>query len=1071
MNQKTPKRYLLTLHLIVLLTCLVSFSYAQQFGWAHSLDVGDYARGRAVAVDANGYVYFASELSDQADMDPGPGTFMIGPVLPATNATVIAKYDSLGQFIWAGSLNGDAQVWGMDLDPSGNVCIGGMFQNTVDFDPGSGAYNLTSNGNFDVFTLKLTSSGNFVWAGAQGGPNLDILAQLRVDPAGNIITTGEYRNAADFDPGPGVFTLNTNGSHRNTFISKITPNGTLDWAKTFASSQNNYTLNAEVDQLGNIYIPGIFEGTTDFDPGPGVNSLTPALNTGYFVKLDPQGNLVSVIDFPGTASAYIVDVAVSPTGASYLAGRIYGATADVDPGPGTVSLSPVTGESSFVLKLDAQGDYVSVIHFDNAIGKLEGDQIEVTPQGEVFYAGIISDSFDVDPGPATHMITPVGYQDHFVVKLDSIGNFLWAGQFESTATTELFDMKADPNHGLYFAGYYEFDIDLDPSLSIQTETSSGWSESFLTKMKISPYNNLVEGLVYYDENQNCIHDQGEQGLGGVMIQLLPTNQYTLTAPDGTYAFEPDTGNWTLSVVLPGPTWVPLCPATGTHNVSLVPNDSIAGKDFALDNLDCPTMTVHLSGSTIRPGRPATYAVTWCNVGGVAADSAYIEFTNLHPYFTPTAASLNWRLPQSGNTYFFDLDSVDVMECGTFYIYGNVDSAAILGQALCAEAHIYPDSFCLPPDPLWDGAHVELTATCDTLQDSVRFHIENVSPNHMSGIGGLVVLEDDVLIKQDSVVLPAGQDTTIRFKADGSTWLMRVQQTPFHPGFSYPTAFMEGCGTDTGGNFSIGFVTQYPKDDQDLFRDVYCDEIVTSYDPNDKRGFPTGFYAANEIETNQPLDYVIRFQNTGNDTAFKIVVRDTLDPTTLDIRSFRQGAASHPYTFRLYGQGIAEWTFDNILLPDSNVNLEGSQGFLSFTMDQLPNNPVGTRIENSADIYFDYNDPVLTNTAWHTIGGTLIEFIEIDLIEDTLNSLPPEKRIQVKAFPNPFTDYFTVQVDHKHFEHLELVLFDATGKTVKVAQVRHTNQIRVLREGLRSGMYLYQLKGEGEILSTGKLILR
>jgi len=116
-------------------------------------------------------------------------------------------------------------------------------------------------------------------------------------------------------------------------------------------------------------------------------------------------------------------------------------------------------------------------------------------------------------------------------------------------------------------------------------------------------------------------------------------------------------------------------------------------------------------------------------------------------------------------------------------------------------------------------------------------------------------------------------------------------------------------------------------------------ITNSHDPNDKSLMPIGKNAANTILQNDSvLLYTIRFQNTGNDTAFTVVVKDTLSPY-LDPATIVPGASSHPYTFDLSGNGILTFRFDNIMLPDSNVNEPTSHGYFNYSIKQKKNNPL------------------------------------------------------------------------------------------------------------------------------------
>ncbi|MFN6177203.1 MAG: T9SS type A sorting domain-containing protein [Flavobacteriales bacterium] len=139
-----------------------------------------------------------------------------------------------------------------------------------------------------------------------------------------------------------------------------------------------------------------------------------------------------------------------------------------------------------------------------------------------------------------------------------------------------------------------------------------------------------------------------------------------------------------------------------------------------------------------------------------------------------------------------------------------------------------------------------------------------------------------------------------------------------------------------------------------------DRIVTgSYDPNDKLATTTsGSSTVWDLDADEWIDYTIRFQNTGTDTAFNILITDTL-PAVLDAGSLQVGTSSHVHTWELTGQGILKFRFTNILLPDSNVNEPRSHGFVTFRIrPHLPILP-GTTITNIANIYFDFNPPIIT----------------------------------------------------------------------------------------------------------------
>lgn len=191
----------------------------------------------------------------------------------------------------------------------------------------------------------------------------------------------------------------------------------------------------------------------------------------------------------------------------------------------------------------------------------------------------------------------------------------------------------------------------------------------------------------------------------------------------------------------------------------------------------------------------------------------------------------------------------------------------------------------------------------------------------------------------------------------------------------------------------------------------CSRIVTgSYDPNDKAVTPEGL-----IDTDQLLKYTIRFQNTGTDTAFTVMVSDTLSGN-LDISTFREGVASHDYDLSLHGNGIMQWTFNNILLPDSNVNEPASHGFLTFYI--LPKSTLsgGDKIDNTSAIYFDYNAPIITNTVQNTIDGPV-------------SILPTLEENGIGLYPNPSKDVATVSFVLNRTENVNVSVFNLHGQQV------------------------------------------
>jgi hypothetical protein len=231
-------------------------------------------------------------------------------------------------------------------------------------------------------------------------------------------------------------------------------------------------------------------------------------------------------------------------------------------------------------------------------------------------------------------------------------------------------------------------------------------------------------------------------------------------------------------------------------------------------------------------------------------------------------------------------------------------------------------------------------------------------------------------------------------------------------------------------------------------------ITGSWDPNEKEVSPSGDILA----TDSILHYKIQFQNTGTDTAFNIVLKDTLSQY-LDPATVVPGIASHPYTFDIAFNGELTWTFSNILLPDSNRNEPGSHGFAEFTVKQRANNPVGTQIDNTAHIYFDFNPAVVTNTVTN------------EVVDVTTGIETASTNNAVKVYPNPFGDQTTFEIlSDKLNETYFFEMTDMLGKTVMKIKTSE-KQFIISRNGLENGMYFYSIVNAQGVVGIGKVIIK
>ncbi len=474
--------------------------------------------------------------------------------------------------------------------------------------------------------------------------------------------------------------------------------------------------------------------------------------------------------------------------------------------------------------------------------------------------------------------------------------------------------------------------------------------------------NYIEGRVFYDTLANCNSNNDGISLEGWKVKAEGDdfNYYSVTDQNGAYSIRVDTGDFDLSVLIPNVYWQS-CISDSMITMNELHDTSFINFPILADYL-CPIINVDVSTPFLRRCFENNYTVSYCNEGTSDAEEVLIEVT-FDEFLMVNSSTIPW-IDQDDQTYTFNVGDLEVGECHQFYINTILDcDSTVLGQTHCVEAHVFPDSICLPPNTLWDGSTIEVNGKCEG--DSIRFQIQNIGADDMENQLDYIIIQDQIIHRHGNFQLPSGDSEEINIEATGATYRMEAEQSPFHPTVSAPSVTVEGCAT-ANDPISLGFVNFYSEDDADPFRSIDCQESIGSWDPNDKRGFPKGIGMDQIIYADTDLEYHIRFQNTGTDIAFNVVIRDTISEL-LDIETLRPGASSHSYQWQLMDNNVIKFTFDNIMLPDSNANEVASHGFVKFKIKQQDNNALGTVIENKAAIYFDFNAPVITNQTRHQIG--------------------------------------------------------------------------------------------------------
>lgn len=484
-----------------------SFAQAPSFEWVENIGgLYDY-NGKSICVDTFGNTYTVGAFYSTIDADPGVGVYNLTSDSAATFDIFVTKIDSSGNFIWAKRMGGKLNDFGYSITvaSSGNIYLTGSYRTTADFDPGSAVYNITAAGGTDMFVLKLNSSGDFIWVKSIGGVGSKgtVGYSIAVDSIENVYTTGYYAATVDFDPGVGVVSVTSPLGTDDIFISKLDSLGNFVFVKTM-TAMGAFGKSIEIDAAGNIISAGYFNGTPDFNPGPGVYNLTAHFGgfDSYILKLDANGNFIWAKSMGGASSyANAECISVDAFGNVFTIGYFYG-TVDFNTGAGTLNLTAV-GYDVFISKLNSTGNFVWAKQIGGNLYDI-GNSIDVDKFGNIFITGQFEGTVDLDPGAGVVNFTSFGLGDIFVSKLDSAGNFLWAGSMGGSFSDNGVAIVIDSWDNIFTTGIFQATAEFDPGAGVfnLSQLASG-GEVFVHKMsQKSILNEINENL---NENTTFIY--------------------------------------------------------------------------------------------------------------------------------------------------------------------------------------------------------------------------------------------------------------------------------------------------------------------------------------------------------------------------------------------------------------------------------------------------------------------------------------------------------------------------------------------------------------------------------------
>lgn len=647
--------------------------------------------------------------------------------------------------------------------------------------------------------------------------------------------------------------------------------------------------------------------------------------------------------------------------------------------------------------------------------------------------------------------------NQLLLEVDQSFNVLWSasnGDVESSDIT--FDIVKSKSGGYATAGYSGVDILFDPQLSLMKTDEQGQIVS-----------NVIRGQVFHDIDVACDLDPGEPRLSGWLVRATGDEKtyFATTNEVGVFEMRVGLGSYVVEALPRNDYWESCFP--GGVNVGFNQIYDTVGVNFPLKAkyIDCPLMEVDISTPWISNCTDIEYTVNYSNQGTGGTDGEASVEVELDPALSFQSASLPFSF--ANDTYTFELGNVPYNTEGSFTIQTFMDCDSIVeDQSGLVTARIFPDTLCSPADPGWNGASVSVDGLCEG-DETVTFRLSNTGNAAMVSAKSYFIVEEDLMFLTNGFDLDEEQDTTILLPANGSTYRIIAEQVDGHPGNSFPTRAVEGCGTDEEGGYSVGYVTQWPENDGDQAVSIHVDEVLADVPDVAMVAHPKGWQDS-LISAQMALTYRVFFRNITQDSVLRVVVRDTL-PAGLDISTLEFGASSHPATYDIYENGVIKATFENLELPVDGTSPQ-DYAFFEYRVAQTDGNATGTVIENSALVIYDYNTPVFTGRTRHVVGAPTTTGL-LEVIPTDIDTPDWASEVKVKVFPNPATEYITLEVEGLQGQHeLSFTLLNLYGQPVRSIN-REGHQCTFDRNNLPAGSYIYLVRADGQKIAAGTLIIR
>lgn len=510
-------------------------------GFAFGVGSGSYDAGQSIEVDASGNLIVAGIFQGSMDFDPGPG----GSVQSSGggNDGYLAKYDSAGNLDWNTQFYSSSNI-GLGVDslstaPNGDIVVMGGFSGSATIGSGLITQNISATGPNSVFLSKFDSAGDLQWVQTNSGSAESYATGTAVDSDGNIYVTGIYSGSMSLGSGAGTVALTAQGSY-DVFVAKYDSAGNLAWAADIGSTASDLSHSLDISG-GEVVVTGSFQGAIDFDPGAGSETASPSGGTNsYVLKLNAADGTYASSTTINSSSNTPSEVTIDASGNSIVTGYFNG-TVDTDPGATGGDISSNGSWDAYLAKYDPSNNLL----WSKAIGGSSGDfgnAVRTDNTGNIYVSGVFEGTAEFDGEGGSFQLTSGGGRDGFIAKYDPDGNFVWAKSYGAAGSDAVQALSVGPNGELAAIGSHDAGFNADYGDGSVFISDKGGIDSFVVRFAGDPAPTATSGD---DTIYGTSEDDTIDGLAGNDQILGLEGSDLLSGAAGDDTIEGGAGNDTI----------------------------------------------------------------------------------------------------------------------------------------------------------------------------------------------------------------------------------------------------------------------------------------------------------------------------------------------------------------------------------------------------------------------------------------------------------------------------------------------------------------------------------------------